>query len=259
MTDREKKAELDLQEEKISKGKKNKNQQAESQVVQPETKSVGINMQESATEEDSKDGVAESEKSIDVEQKTEELNIDIGEKLSKLRYLTPVVFMILMLFLSGANAFTAFVGTAIIILGWMLRIYTKIYAGSYFDLSSESFGTVLVREGPYKYVRNPMYISYIIIMTGLSLFSGSIIMFVLTPIYFAVQYFLISIYEESLLKEKNESYANYKEEVPAWICDPKDVKLDCPDMEKIIQAIKEDIKLVVAVSIVLLFFCVKAW
>lgn len=259
MADKEKKAELDLQEEKTSKGKKNKGQQAESQIPQPEAMGVGINTQESTTQEDIRDEVSESEKSTNLEPKAEELNIDIGEKLSKVRYITPVVFMILMLFLSGSNAFTAFVGTAIIILGWMLRIYTKVYAGSYFDLSSESFGTVLVQEGPYKYVRNPMYISYIIIMTGLSLFSGSIIMFVLTPIYFAVQYFLISVYEESLLKEKNESYLSYEEEVPAWMCDPKGIKLDCPDMEKIIQAIKDDLKLVVAVSIVLLLFCVKAW
>ena len=187
----------------------------------------------------------------------EEFNIDMGEKLSKIRYFTPVLFMVFMLLLAHSYALTAFLGTSVIILGWLLRVYTKTYAGSNFDPNNDSFGLKVIREGPYKYVRNPMYIAYIIMLTGMALFSGTIIMILITPVYFSVQYFLISLYEESLLKEKNANYAEYEKEVPAWIGEFKELKLDCPDMEKVIQVVKTDSRMVMAFFIILLIFCVK--
>lgn len=244
MSDKEKKDKMNLEEEVI-----------EVNTDKKKTKEV-----KSKEEKNSEESTPLSSK-ISGEQKSvfnkEEFNIDLGEKLSKLRYFTPVLFMVFMLLLAHSNALTAFLGTTVMILGWILRVYTKVYADSNFDTNSESFGTKIVKEGPYKYVRNPMYISYITILTGMALFSGTIIMILITPIYFAVQYFLISLYEESLLREKNEAYAKYEEEVPAWIGEFKDLKLDCPDMEKIINTVRSDIKMVVAFFIVLLVFCVK--
>ncbi len=231
---------LDLEEEVIEVGK--------------DKKKIKESKKETANEEDQGEKSSSEPKTLF---NKEEFNIDIGEKLSKIRYFTPVLFMVFMLLLAHSYALTAFLGTSVIILGWLLRVYTKAYAGSNFDPNNDSFGSRVVREGPYKYVRNPMYIAYITILTGMALFSGTIIMILITPVYFSVQYFLISLYEESLLKEKNENYAEYEKEVPAWIGEFKELKLDCPDMEKVIQVVKTDSRMVMAFFIILLIFCVK--
>ncbi len=76
----------------------------------------------------------------------------------------------------------------------------------------------LVTTGPYRYVRNPIYVGTLIIIMGYFLWFKSIWM----PVY-AVGAWLgchlfVTLYEEPALKKKfGAAYENYCKSVPRWI------------------------------------------
>ena len=77
---------------------------------------------------------------------------------------------------------------------------------------------IIVREGPYKYSRNPMYVSFLLMFTGLSLLADAPMMLALI---FPLFYFLdqrVIVPEEIYLTEKfGDVYLDYKKQVRRWI------------------------------------------
>jgi len=76
----------------------------------------------------------------------------------------------------------------------------------------------LVVQGPYKIVRNPMYVAVFLILFGeVVLFdSFSLLKFVL--VFFIIVELLIRFYEEPILKRKfGEAYTRYSRSVGRWI------------------------------------------
>jgi len=75
-----------------------------------------------------------------------------------------------------------------------------------------------VASGPYRYVRNPMYIGGFLVLFGFGLVeqSGAIVMF--CAIWFAFfQMFVIHVEEPGLRRRFGASYDDYCRTVPRWI------------------------------------------
>ncbi len=74
-----------------------------------------------------------------------------------------------------------------------------------------------VKNGPYKYIRHPMYVSYIIFFIGLVLVSTNWLFGILSnSIILSLMYLRLPLEEKKLL-ERFREYEKYLNEVPAFI------------------------------------------
>ena len=76
----------------------------------------------------------------------------------------------------------------------------------------------LVVEGLYRYVRNPMYVSVLMILVGQFLWLGSRWVFAYTLFMFTTFHLFITNYEEPNLKRLfGDQFDRYARSVPRWI------------------------------------------
>ncbi len=75
-----------------------------------------------------------------------------------------------------------------------------------------------VAIGPYKYVRNPMYIGGLILLIGFGLYKRSIsILFLTLPLLLLVHLFVLFYEEPTLTRKFGSSYQEYRRAVRRWI------------------------------------------
>jgi len=75
-----------------------------------------------------------------------------------------------------------------------------------------------VASGPYRYVRNPMYLGAICVLLGGALIFRSPSIVLLAFGFWLLTHALVLFYEEPTLQEKfGESYSRYKSQVRRWI------------------------------------------
>ena len=77
---------------------------------------------------------------------------------------------------------------------------------------------VIVRDGPYRFTRNPMYLSFLLGFAGLSFLSGGFMMLLVlgSLFYFSDQRVIVP--EEEYLSDKfGEEYGAYMLEVKRWV------------------------------------------
>ena len=78
--------------------------------------------------------------------------------------------------------------------------------------------TEFVAVGPYKYVRNPMYIGGFILLIGFGLFHHSLsILILFIVLFFLFHLFVVFVEEPQLEKRFGKSYIEYKNSVKRWI------------------------------------------
>ena len=78
--------------------------------------------------------------------------------------------------------------------------------------------TELVATGPYRYVRNPIYVGVLTIIIGDFLWFRSIWMLAYAVVAFLGMHLFVTLYEEPTLKAKfGLAYENYCKSVPRWI------------------------------------------
>jgi len=77
---------------------------------------------------------------------------------------------------------------------------------------------VIVREGSFKFSRNPMYLSLLILIAGIAVLTCSLWLYIAIPILFILLDVLAVRPEEKYLSQKFEKYySDYKAEVRRWI------------------------------------------
>jgi protein-S-isoprenylcysteine O-methyltransferase Ste14/SAM-dependent methyltransferase len=105
------------------------------------------------------------------------------------------------------------IGLTVFLMGALLRFWSQLHLHQRLRLSK-----TLTTTGPYAWVRNPMYLGNIAILTGLCIFSE--------VVYFApfVSAIAIWIYalavkaeEADLLRKYGQEYEDYKSRVPRWL------------------------------------------
>jgi protein-S-isoprenylcysteine O-methyltransferase Ste14 len=117
-----------------------------------------------------------------------------------------------------ANDWTLSAGLAITALGMGFAVWARVHLGrNWSSRPTIRVGHTLVRTGPYRFVRNPIYTGLLIGFTGTAIVIGTFSAFVL--ILFLAAAFLMRIREEEklLLEEFGEEYEKYRREVRALI------------------------------------------
>lgn len=78
--------------------------------------------------------------------------------------------------------------------------------------------TAIVKEGPYKFTRNPMYLSFMIGFIGLSFLASAPFMTLFAiPLFFLLDRRVIVPEEQYLTAKFGETYMDYKKQVRRWI------------------------------------------
>jgi protein-S-isoprenylcysteine O-methyltransferase Ste14 len=118
------------------------------------------------------------------------------------------------------NIFALLAGLLLIFAGLYIMILTitmfvRIGKGT---LAPWSPTGKLVIDGMYKFVRNPMIIGVLIVLTGESIAILSLNIFIWTLIFFIINNIWYIFYEEPDLEKKfGDEYRKYKKSVPRWI------------------------------------------
>ncbi len=77
---------------------------------------------------------------------------------------------------------------------------------------------LIVTNGLYKYVRNPMYISVFFILLGWIILSGSVFISAFTIILSTIFYFRVKLHEEPWMEKRyGNDWLNYKNNTPSWL------------------------------------------
>jgi protein-S-isoprenylcysteine O-methyltransferase Ste14 len=76
----------------------------------------------------------------------------------------------------------------------------------------------LVIAGPYRYIRNPMYIGGGLALLGFGLIESSPAIVLFVPMWWVFFHFLVLVYEEPVLRAKFlHDYEEYCRRTPRWI------------------------------------------
>lgn len=144
----------------------------------------------------------------------------IGRAWFKVRSYSPVPLFLLMFFLSP-SFHPHFVEMALAVLGILLaeglRILSVGYAGSATRTRGDSVPK-LVHSGPYRFVRNPLYVANIVMYTCAGIVFGFSGLTVLIFLVSSLEYiFIVAFEEETLFHLFGAAYENYCGKVPRWI------------------------------------------
>ena len=75
-----------------------------------------------------------------------------------------------------------------------------------------------VAVGPYRYVRNPMYIGGLTLLAGLGLYLHSVAILVLAVLWFGFAHLFVVVYEEPTLRSSFQAASEtYCRSVPRWL------------------------------------------
>ncbi len=142
----------------------------------------------------------------------------LGEILFKTRGYLPVPFIIVALIWAEPNSILLITGVLMVISGELIRIWGVSYAGG--ATRTRNVGAKkLVTNGPFAFVRNPLYLGNMLMYNGVMVLSGSLLPYslILMFIFSFVQYHFIVKLEEGKLSELfGTEYLHYYNNVPRF-------------------------------------------
>jgi protein-S-isoprenylcysteine O-methyltransferase Ste14 len=107
-----------------------------------------------------------------------------------------------------------FVGLGIMLYGWCLWHFTVSGRGTPLPLDPTE---ALVVQGPYRWVRNPMYVAVVTTLLGEAVFFEAQALFVYAAGVFTAFHLFIVLYEEPTLRRQfGDAYRRYRNEVSRW-------------------------------------------
>jgi protein-S-isoprenylcysteine O-methyltransferase Ste14 len=119
---------------------------------------------------------------------------------------------------SGALALVvrvvAWVGTGLVALAALLRTWASSYLASAVVHDQALHTEALVADGPYRRVRNPLYLGTILMAAGVALLASPLGFFIIVVCVPVVLFRLILLEESRLLSSQGESFARYVASVP---------------------------------------------
>ncbi|MBE2227944.1 MAG: isoprenylcysteine carboxylmethyltransferase family protein [Ignavibacteria bacterium] len=163
----------------------------------------------------------------------------LGKFFFQYRSYTPLPFIIPMLLFARPTITTMIVGGIFVVIGESFRFWGVSYAGSETRTTGNVGASTLVTQGPFSYVRNPLYLGNILMYFGISIMSNSLVPFlqILSIVYFSFQYYYIILEEEGFLREKfKDKYEHYFKNVNRFL--PKFTAYDETKRSKLGQDIK---------------------
>jgi protein-S-isoprenylcysteine O-methyltransferase Ste14 len=77
---------------------------------------------------------------------------------------------------------------------------------------------VLVQEGPFKYTRNPLVISGLLVLAGAGLLARSLLLLLYVPVFASVLHLVhVRTEEPELVERFGQEYLDYQQRVPRWL------------------------------------------
>lgn len=151
---------------------------------------------------------------------TVSVGVKVGRLWFKYRSHSPIpLFLLLILLPADFDPSRAFlVGViGLILFAEVTRIWAVGYAGSATRTRGDQVND-FVHTGPWRFVRNPLYLANIIMYVCCGVLFGSFYLSVVFFFYFVLQYsFIVSFEEELLERTFGEKYQDYKRRVPRWL------------------------------------------
>jgi protein-S-isoprenylcysteine O-methyltransferase Ste14 len=142
-----------------------------------------------------------------------------GQFFFKYRSYTPLPFLIPLFLFGRPTILSMIIGFIISLAGEILRFWGVAYAGG--ETRTTKVGASnLVTQGPFAYMRNPLYAGNILIYFGISIMANSLFPYlqIIGLFYFYLQYnYIIKEEEEFLLNKFKEKYEEYRSSVNSLI------------------------------------------
>lgn len=117
-----------------------------------------------------------------------------------------------------SNPLTFLTGLALLCLaGWLEVTATRSFAAAQTNVNPRRPALTVVRKGPYRFTRNPMYLGMVMIMLGVAISFGTAPFFAAAALLFAILNFAFCRFEEERLRAAFPGYATYAARVRRWI------------------------------------------
>ncbi len=137
---------------------------------------------------------------------------DFRRIIFKYRSYTPIPFLIVMVFFARPDPVSLLVGFLVMISGELIRFWGVSIVGSETRTTGTVGGTFLITNGPFAYVRNPLYVGNMLMYAGVGVMSMALFPWLLIAaiLWFYIQYYLIVTREEVYLRERfGSEYSEY--------------------------------------------------
>jgi protein-S-isoprenylcysteine O-methyltransferase Ste14 len=104
-------------------------------------------------------------------------------------------------------------------LAWCLRLHFASSGGSSFEIGATQ--DYLVMRGPYRFTRNPVYLSGMVIWLGWVVIYGSLAVLIGFVVVWGSVTLLVVPWEERKLEARfGDAYLRYQSRVPRWLGNP---------------------------------------
>ncbi len=137
-----------------------------------------------------------------------------------MRGYTPIPFILLMLVYAQPTRLSLVSGFSLAVCGEAVRLWGVSVAGTETRTTGSVGGTHLFIDGPFGYVRNPLYIGNIMMYVGVGIMANALMPYlvILAFGFFLLQYTLIVTKEEEYLHTTfGNEYERYAREVPRFL------------------------------------------
>ncbi len=145
---------------------------------------------------------------------------DVRRLIFKYRSYTPIPFLVAMVIFAQPTLLSLLVGFAIVLVGEAIRFWGVSIAGSETRTTGTVGGTYLITNGPFAYVRNPLYLGNMLLYAGVGVMSMALFPWLLIGacVWFFLQYYLIVTKEEEYLSERfGAEYERYRRAVRRFV------------------------------------------
>lgn len=146
--------------------------------------------------------------------------VEIGRWLFRKRSFMPVPWLALLLVLPpefSPSFLSVGIGLAGIALGEALRVVAVGHAGSATRTRGDQVPELVI-AGPFRHVRNPLYLANILLYSSAAVLFGFAWLAAVIVVVFGLQYKFIVAYEEAtLMSAFGTPYLRYLRAVPRWI------------------------------------------
>jgi protein-S-isoprenylcysteine O-methyltransferase Ste14 len=146
--------------------------------------------------------------------------MDFRQFVFKYRSYTPLPFLLVMVMFARPTVEGLILGFLIVMVGEALRFWGVSIAGSETRTTGKVGGTFLITNGPFAYVRNPLYLGNMLLYAGIGVMSNALFpwLLVIAIVFFYLQYWLIVSQEEEYLAATfGSAYTRYRQSVGRFI------------------------------------------
>ncbi len=147
--------------------------------------------------------------------------IGLGGWLFRHRTAIPIPVALVLLFVrmgeSRPSPLLAVGGAALVGAGELLRVWAVRHIGAISRTRADRLGP-LVASGPFRFVRNPLYVGNLMLWSGFALSARLVWMLAVVLVVIGFEYHAIVRWEEQLLRaRRGEEYLAYAARVPRWL------------------------------------------